>query len=97
MMLSILEWTGCFTGLSGAALLAMNNRYSGWGFVLFLASNIAWITYGLLSHATGMVVMQIGFTATSLIGVWKWLVVAEISAHETIHKNCGQVCEEVLR
>jgi len=40
------------------------------------ALNVAWIIFGLLSHAIGMVVMQIGFTATSLIGIWKWLVMA---------------------
>jgi hypothetical protein len=75
-MMEILEWTGCATGLCGAAMLALNNRHSGWGFVLFLGSNVAWIIFGLLSHAIGMVVMQIGFTATSLVGIWKWLVMA---------------------
>ncbi len=75
-MMEILEWAGCATGLCGAAMLALNNRYSGWGFVLFLVSNVAWIFFGLLSHAAGMGVMQVGFTATSLMGIWKWLVVA---------------------
>ena len=65
--MTIMEWAGCVTELCGAALLAMNNQYSGWGFVLFLSSNVAWITYGLISHATGMVVMQLGFTVTSLM------------------------------
>jgi hypothetical protein len=75
-MMELLEWAGCATGLCGAAILALNNRYSGWGFVLFLVSNVAWIAFGLMSHATGIVVMQIGFTATSLMGIWKWLVVS---------------------
>ena len=79
-MIEILEWAGCLTGLCGAALLALNNGYSGWGFVLFLVSNIAWIFFGLLSHATGMVVMQTGFTVTSLIGVWKWLIVGGVQS-----------------
>jgi len=71
VLLELIEWIGCATGLCGAALLALNNRYSGWGFVLFLVSNVAWIYFGLLTHATGMVVMQVGFTATSLMGVWR--------------------------
>jgi len=29
-MMEILEWAGCATGLCGAALLALNNHYSGW-------------------------------------------------------------------
>ena len=73
-MIEVLEWAGCLTGLGGASLLALNNRFSGWGFALFLVSNIAWIFFGMLTHATGMVVMQIGFTVTSLVGVWKWLI-----------------------
>lgn len=87
-MLEVIEWAGCITGLSGATLLAMNNRYSGWGFVLFLASNVAWIAFGLLSNATGMVVMQFGFTATSLMGVWKWLITPRATL-SSIHKNGG--------
>lgn len=86
-MIEILEWAGCLTGLCGAALLALNNRYSGWGFVLFLVSNIAWIVFGLSTHATGMVVMQIGFTATSLIGVWKWLIVGGWPSRATVSED----------
>jgi hypothetical protein len=87
-MIETIEWVGCITGLIGAYLLALNNRYSGWGFVLFLLSNVAWIAFGLMSHATGMVVMQFGFTITSLMGVWKWLVVPR-AALKSIHKIGG--------
>lgn len=72
--MEILEWVGCFAGLCGAALLAWKCKYSGWAFVVYLVSNGAWIAYGLLSHTPGMVVMQIGFTVTSVIGIWNWLI-----------------------
>lgn len=62
------------TGLLGAALLAMNAAYSGWGFVAFLASNLFWIAFALSSRAWGLVVMQIGFVGTSLLGIFRWLV-----------------------
>jgi nicotinamide riboside transporter PnuC len=87
-MIETIEWIGCITGLCGASLLSLNNRYSGWGFVLFLLSNVAWIVFGLMSHATGMVVMQIGFTATSLMGVWRWLITPRVALKST-HKNGG--------
>ncbi len=87
-MIETIEWVGCFTGLCGASLLSLNNRYSGWGFVLFLLSNVAWIAFGLMSHANGMVVMQVGFTATSLMGVWRWLITPRV-ALKSIHKNGG--------
>lgn len=71
---SLLEWTGAAFGLIGAGLLAMNARFSGYGWIFFLASNVAWISYGLLMSAFGLVVMQIGFTATSLLGAYRWLI-----------------------
>jgi len=90
--MEMLEWCGCITGLMGAALLAAHNRYSGWGFVLFLISNVAWIGFGLLTHATGMVVMQLGFTLTSALGVWNWLVVDRGGSDKTT--NNGRIANE---
>ena len=66
------EWLACFAGLIGAALLAMNNRYSKWGFVAFLVSNLFWIVFGIHSEAWGLVTMQIGFTITSVLGILFW-------------------------
>lgn len=68
------EWLGCLFGLAGAFVLAMNASYSGWGFVLFLLSNGFMITYGLITKARGIILMQLGFTATSAIGAANWLL-----------------------
>lgn len=68
------QWTGCGFGILGALLLALKNRFSGYGFVFFLASNGFWLAYGLLTNAPGLVVMQIAFSVTSGIGIWRWLV-----------------------
>ncbi len=71
---SVVEWGGAVFGIVGAALVAMNNRYSGYGFVAFLASNACLITFGILTSAFGLVTMQIVFTGTSLVGIWRWLL-----------------------
>lgn len=76
-----LQWIGCAMGLGGSLLLALNCRVSGWGFVLFLVSNVFWISFGLLTDAPGIVVMNLGFSGTSLMGVWKWLVLPAIEHH----------------
>jgi len=68
------EWGGCFTGLLGAGILAMHAAYSNWGWALFLLSNGFLITYGVLIRARGLVLLQIGFTVTSVIGVTNWLI-----------------------
>ena len=41
----------------------------------YLLSNAYWIGYALSTSATGLAVQQAVFTLTSLIGVWRWLVV----------------------
>jgi len=66
------EWMASFSGLAGAALIALNNRYSKWGFVAFLASNFLWLYFGYANQTWGMVVMQVGFTMTSVTGIWRW-------------------------
>lgn len=73
-IVQLLEWSGCAFGLLGAGLLALNTRLSGWGFVAFLVSNGLWIAFGLLTESPGLIVMQVGFTATSLLGIYRWLL-----------------------
>ena len=67
------EWAGSLTGLAGAGLLAMNTAWSGYGFLAFLISNLCWIAYGRMAGAKGLITMQLGFTVTSLVGIWRWL------------------------
>lgn len=72
--IKVLEWGGTATGILGAALLALNNNASGWGFVAFLASNLFWMAFGFRQRAHGLVTMQVVFTATSVAGIHNWLL-----------------------
>lgn len=74
--LDALQWAGCATGVAGASLLALNTKHSGWGFVLFLISNGFWTAFGIQTNAPGLITTQVIFTATSLLGIYRWLVVA---------------------
>lgn len=71
-MVSVAEWTGCTLGVIGAFLVATNSRVSAWGFVAFLLSNVAWIVFAVVEGKTGLLVQQVFFTATSLLGLWQW-------------------------
>ena len=71
--LSLLEWAGSIIGILGAGLLAIRCKYSGYGFVLFLISNVFLITYAQLTQQNGIVTMQIAFTLTSILGIYRWL------------------------
>ena len=68
-----IEWAGSLLGLIGAGLLALNNAYSGYGFVAFFISNLFWIGWGIKRKAFGLLTMQAGFTLTSIVGITNWL------------------------
>lgn len=72
--MTILEWAGCVSGVAGAALLATNTRLTPYGWVLFLVSNIFWIGYAVIGDRHGLLVQQCFFTATSLLGIYRWVM-----------------------
>lgn len=61
-------------GVLGTVLLALNGPRAGWGFVAYLASNAGWIAFAWIHSHWGLLAQQIAFTASSLLGVWVWLV-----------------------
>ncbi len=65
----MLEWVGAALGLSGAFLLATHSKHSSYGWVFFLASNFVLIAWASKMGAIGLLVLQAGFTVTSLIGL----------------------------
>jgi nicotinamide riboside transporter PnuC len=82
--MSNFEYIGCGFGLLGALLLSLNCKHSGWGFVAFLVSNVSWITFAIQNGINGLLVMQFGFTITSLIGIYRWRKTLITSTNETL-------------
>lgn len=74
------EWSGALLGLIGSAMLALNVPVSGFGFLAFLLSNLFWLVFGVKKKAWGLVTMQAGFTVTSLMGLYNWLLKPVTSA-----------------
>lgn len=72
--MQFVEFISAALGLLGALLLATRSRYAGWAFVAWMISNIGWIAFGAGYAHWFLVVQQVGFTITSGIGIWKWLV-----------------------
>ncbi|APW36311.1 hypothetical protein RD110_03030 [Rhodoferax koreense] len=53
-------------------LVASNaKRRRGWGFWIFIASNVAWVVWGLHTGATALVVLQFCLAAMNIRGVFK--------------------------
>lgn len=71
MLNLVLEWGGAIIGLLGAALLAACVSFSRWGWAAFLLANCFFIAWALRIDAHGLLVQQVGFMLTSLLGLYR--------------------------
>jgi nicotinamide riboside transporter PnuC len=71
MIANYLEWIGCVAGLLGAFLLATNTHISRYGWLAFIVANIALIAFSIDIGRFGLLLQQLGFTATSLLGIYR--------------------------
>ncbi|HEY0843415.1 hypothetical protein [Methylotenera sp.] len=69
----LIAWAGSVTASVGSLLLALNIRYSNWGWVLFLISNIFWIVYSLAENQSPICLQNSIFIGTSLLGIYRWI------------------------
>ncbi len=72
--LVLVELFASTCGLLGSLLLALKGRAAPWGWVFFALSNIGWLTFSYGYSHWFLLVQQIGFSITSAIGIWKWLL-----------------------
>ena len=70
-LLNGLEWSGCALAMSGSFLVALHNRASRWGWIAYICSNLVWSAFALTTGTYGLFVQQLGFTATSLYGLYR--------------------------
>ena len=69
----VLEWTTCISSLVGSALLAANvPKLSRLAWLPFLGANVSGIVWSLVSQHNGMLVQNIGFTCTTMMGLLRW-------------------------
>jgi hypothetical protein len=72
--MALIEIFAALCGLAGTLLLATKGLYAGWGFVAFLASNAGWLAFSAAHGHWAMFAQQVGFTGSSLVGIWVWLI-----------------------
>jgi len=74
MQLTAIEALASLFGLCGAFLLASRGRWASLGWLAFLASNVAWWIFAVRAGHQFLLLQQVGFTATSLLGIWRWIL-----------------------
>lgn len=71
MLIDVFEWSGSILGLLGAFLLATHTRASRYGWLAFFAANVAMIAFALGIDRYGLLVQQLGFMGTSILGLYR--------------------------
>ena len=71
---NVIEILAAAAGLAGAFLLATKGEHAAWGWWAFLASNVGWIAFGWIRRHWFLLLQQVGFTASSLWGIWNWML-----------------------
>jgi hypothetical protein len=75
-LIDILKWFASISGIIAAFMVSLDNgrRVTGWGFALFVASSIAWISGAALSDDEPLLSQNLVLFGINLFGVWRYLV-----------------------
>jgi hypothetical protein len=72
VLLDLVQWPAMVITVVAAWLVASRSaRKRAVGFWCFIASNVAWITWGVHAHAWALIVLQVALAALNIRGVRK--------------------------
>lgn len=76
MLVEILKWAASISGMIAALMVAsdLGRRVTGWGFVLFTLSSIAWITAGMLDEEGALATQNVVLFGINLLGIYRYLI-----------------------
>jgi hypothetical protein len=82
MMTDIIQWTATLTGIVAAIMVAgkFGERISGWGFLIFTVSSIAWIAFAGLKGEPPLAIQNAVLLVVNLFGVYRHLIVRTAKA-----------------
>lgn len=76
ILINALKWFASGSGIIAAAMVAHDGgrKLTGWGFVLFVASSIAWISGSALTHDWALGTQNVVLFGINLFGVYRYLI-----------------------
>lgn len=74
-MIQAIFWFAAATGITAAFMIAGNfgARITGYGFVVFTVSSVAWVTAGLIEGTGSLVAQNAVLFGINLLGIYRWL------------------------
>lgn len=71
------RWIATICGIVAAITVSLRLKphVTGWGFVIFTGSSVAWVIAGYADDTPSLMVQNVVLTAINLIGVYRWLIV----------------------
>lgn len=71
-----LEWFAAMGTILAASLVAadLGRRWTGWGFVLFMAVAITWIISGVKGNSSSLVIQNGALLIINAWGGWRYLI-----------------------
>jgi nicotinamide riboside transporter PnuC len=75
-LLDILKWFASISGIIAAFMVSLDNgrRVTGWGFALFVASSIAWISGALIQGESALLSQNLVLFGINIFGVYRYLI-----------------------
>ena len=76
MLINVLKWFASGSGMIAAAMVSfdLGRKVTGWGFVLFVASSIAWIGGSVMTHDFALGTQNVVLFGINLFGVYRYLI-----------------------
>ncbi|MCH4892858.1 MULTISPECIES: hypothetical protein [unclassified Sphingomonas] len=76
LIVGVLKWFATGTGITAALMVSLDSgrRVTGWGFVIFVVSSIAWISGAALTGDGALITQNAVLFAINVFGVYRYLV-----------------------
>ncbi len=71
-----LDWYAAISGVIAAAMIAWDHsrRVSGWAFILFCTTSLAWIATSVLNKTAPLLAQNIIMLGINALGVYRYLI-----------------------
>lgn len=75
-LVDIFKWFASISGIIACLMVSLDSgrRITGWGFALFVAASIAWITGALMSDDEPLLTQNIVLCGINIFGVYRYLI-----------------------